>query len=1021
MAVQKAGLTRTLRSPTCARQGLCSTTHLRYASRRSSEKEKSGDDSSSYEGSRKELDTARIQGFMEAFRRSKGIHKGEDNKAAPSRGPLGALSGWTTLEERLGTRSERRYSGERENIDDLSDDLVDGQSSQAPASNELDLAHDDLDPVYNRTYSIDSASTYGYLDGTLAEKLPETPEISAPPTHAPKKDKQNRPKQKAKRRSKKDSELGVKRLRPKALQLTPIKEEEEDIKVPHLSYGLDKVLFNSGVYQIQDQRSKVYNFDPYLTSIMPIDQFDFDALKAYITSSKDSKLRAISAKHEKKYCGSTSSMTALLSHFHFLISQWREPNFGHLSKELKIESRNFTALSRAPAAAYARLKDGVYAIDADKEYDRENVLSMLGKSMEKLLTLPKEDYEKYRVSRSHLLTEEERNADEAYHYTTLGDFMMRSQLDAYDPRLPGTGVFDLKTRAVLTIRMDVHDYEKRRGYELTQRFGQFASFEREYHDMIRAAFLKYSLQVRMGRMDGIFVAFHNTQRIFGFQYIPLEEMDNSLHGTERRELGDQEFKVSLKILNDLLDRATKKFPGRSLRLVAEARQAKVPFLYFFAEPVSDEEMKESDEASTESTMKLAEEIIDQSQRDREVLELTEKEHEQEQEQEQEQEVESTVEDSEKPIDEGVVKVDDAWRALMGKVEETIENESLGKDFIKESLHDALEEVDFLSDSTAKEYEQDLDALVESLADAFIVPRETREASETNVVDEDSNSNNGSPSVETDPKHNSPPSEPVVEVASEDDAPTTPVSKGEVSAEVEAGSSPVGETSKSETLRNLIIQVTKGIEDKKVEELGKFERMLAEFAAKTKQATTKPDDNAMDEKESSTQPPADTVPSKVDEVEGDEAPQPLEEETQPSDELEFNYTPPKDVLGMYVTVRNYQNRRPVDRPEIGNEKRFSWVVEYSIQELEDSEARRIYAQSRKRRFVQFDNIRKKKDSGYQQHFQSIMLRLSKEGARFRQAFENEQKGKDLLVAWDKKPIPNEEEDIPAKKKVGRRNR
>ncbi|CAH0059038.1 unnamed protein product [Clonostachys solani] len=946
---------------------------------------------------------------MEAFRRSKGIHKVEDNKAAPSRGSSAALSGWTTLEERSGARYDRRSSGKREDTDELSDELSDQRSSQAPASKELDPVYNDLDSAYNSVYGIDSASTYGHRDETLAENLSETPEASASPTHAPKKDRQKQPKQRAKKRSKKDSELGVKRLKPKDLRLTPIEEEEEEgIKVPHLSYGLDKVLFNSGVHQMQDQRSKVYNFDPYLTSIMPIDQFDFDALKAYITSSKDSKLRAISAKHGKKYCGSTSSMTALLSHFHFLVSQWREPNYDHLSKGIKIESRNFTLLSRAPAAAYARLKDGVYAIDADKEFDRENVLSMLGKSMEKLLTLPKEDYEKYRISRSHLLTEEERNADEAFHYTTLGDFMMRSQLDAYDPRLPGTGVFDLKTRAVLTIRMDVHDYEKRRGYELTQRFGQFASFEREYHDLIRAAFLKYSLQVRMGRMDGIFVAFHNTQRIFGFQYIPLEEMDHALHGTERRELGDQEFKASLKILNDLLDRATKKFPGRSLRLVAEARQGKVPFMYFFAEPVSDEEMKESDEASTESTMKLAEEIIDQSQREREVLELTQ----QEQELEQEQEAESAVDDSEKPIDEGVVKVDDAWRALMAKVEETIENESLGKGFIKESLHDALEEVDFLSDSTAKEYEQDLDALVESLADAFIMPGETREASETNAVDEDSNSNNGSPSVETDPKHDSPPSEPTVEVASEADAPTAPV----------------GETSKSDTLRDLIIQVTKGIEDKKVEELGKFERMLAELAAKTKQASTKPDDNATDERESSTQPPVvtapssidepegdeapqppvDTAPSSVDEPAGDEAPQPMEEGTPPSDELEFKYTPPKDILGMFVTVRNHQNGRPVDRPELGSEKKFSWVVEYSIQELEDSEARRIYAQSRKRRFDQFDSIRRKKESGYQQHFQSMMLQLSAAGAKFRRAFENEQKGKDLLVAWDKKPLPKEEE-------------
>ena len=36
--------------------------------------------------------------------------------------------------------------------------------------------------------------------------------------------------------------------------------------------------------------------------------------------------------------------------------------------------------------------------------------------------------------------------------------MMRSQLDCYDPRLPGTGVFDIKTRACWPIRHDRANY-----------------------------------------------------------------------------------------------------------------------------------------------------------------------------------------------------------------------------------------------------------------------------------------------------------------------------------------------------------------------------------------------------------------------------------------------------------------------------------------------------------------------------------------------------------------------------------
>jgi Mitochondrial protein Pet127 len=56
------------------------------------------------------------------------------------------------------------------------------------------------------------------------------------------------------------------------------------------------------------------------------------------------------------------------------------------------------------------------------------------------------------------------------------------------------------------------------------------------------------------------VAFHNTEKIFGFQYIPLEEMDSCLHGGWNTGIGDREFKLSLQLLNDVLNKSTEKFP-----------------------------------------------------------------------------------------------------------------------------------------------------------------------------------------------------------------------------------------------------------------------------------------------------------------------------------------------------------------------------------------------------------------------------------------------------------------------------
>ena len=299
---------------------------------------------------------------------------------------------------------------------------------------------------------------------------------------------------------------------------------------------------------------------------MPVTEFDFDALKEYITSSKDQSLKQLAGEFGKRYVGSTSSMTGMLAHFHFLLSQWRMINTSMLSKKFPDKLLSFTELQRSPSAIFLRWQDGSYAIDADKQFDNANILMMLGKSMEKLLTLDTGEFEKYRRSNPEKVTEEERNAPEAFHYTTMGDFLMRSQLDAFDPRLPGTGMFDLKTRAVVSIRMEPLNHEQGVGYQIKSAQGEWESFEREYYDMIRAAFLKYSLQVRMGRMDGIFVAYHNTNRIFGFQYISIEEMDFTLHGQRDTSIGDQEFKLSLKLLNKVLNKVTEKYPEKVSRV-----------------------------------------------------------------------------------------------------------------------------------------------------------------------------------------------------------------------------------------------------------------------------------------------------------------------------------------------------------------------------------------------------------------------------------------------------------------------
>ncbi|KAF9572914.1 hypothetical protein EC968_009220 [Mortierella alpina] len=338
-------------------------------------------------------------------------------------------------------------------------------------------------------------------------------------------------------------------------------------KVAVLEHGLDRVLFNPGVHWLQDPRSSVFNFDPYLRSICQPENFDYDALPAYKTSSLDKALLKVATDNHGKYIGSTSSMTSILSQFYYLISGWKPLKTNHLSEAFSSQPKGFTRLSRSPTTIQLVHKgDGVYAIDSDKTYDSSTVLMQLGKSMEKMLTSTPEEFARFRKENSWKVTKTEREQPEAFNYISVDSFLLRSQLDCEDPRLPGK-TFDLKTRAAVAIRLDVHNYELNQGYQLSKAHGYLESFEREYYDMMRSAFLKYSLQVRIGQMDGIFVAFHNTARIFGFQYISLDEMDSRLFGTS--VMGDECFRNQLRLLNRTLDEITKKYPKQDLKITVD--------------------------------------------------------------------------------------------------------------------------------------------------------------------------------------------------------------------------------------------------------------------------------------------------------------------------------------------------------------------------------------------------------------------------------------------------------------------
>lgn len=329
-------------------------------------------------------------------------------------------------------------------------------------------------------------------------------------------------------------------------------------KIPTLAHNLDRVLFSPGVHFLQDPRTRVYNFPPNLKKITKYDDFNFDALSGFVRVSRDETLLKASIENNAQFYSSTSSMTGALIEFYMLLNNYDPSNYerfnfkpfkGHITKAP-------ASLFVEPRGKNSTTNKTIYSVETDSSCLTEILLSAMGHCLEAFLTTDDLEYQKNYLKSSQ--NNKKVDAESIYNYSKCGDFLMRSQLDCYDERLPGNGTFDLKTRAVCSVRYDSlnSDIENKQ-YQIFKQQGKYESFSREYDDLITTgAMLKYMFQARIGQMDGIFLAYHNLNSIFGFQYLPLEEIDRIFYSHKSLEfrntlvLGNNTTKIDIEKLAD---------------------------------------------------------------------------------------------------------------------------------------------------------------------------------------------------------------------------------------------------------------------------------------------------------------------------------------------------------------------------------------------------------------------------------------------------------------------------------------
>jgi len=172
----------------------------------------------------------------------------------------------------------------------------------------------------------------------------------------------------------------------------------------------------------------------------------------------------------------------------------------------------------------------------------------------------------------------------AHVFYKYGDLLIRSQLDCVHPDLPKK-VFDLKSRATHAIRYNMERFREATGYQILKIVGDLNSYEREYFDMIKSTLIKYCFQARLGNMDGIFITYHNILKIFGFEYLPLAELEKAIF--ETRKMADTCFNATMALFQIALNEILNEFKETENIILLINVDSKLCEITFFAQPVDE--------------------------------------------------------------------------------------------------------------------------------------------------------------------------------------------------------------------------------------------------------------------------------------------------------------------------------------------------------------------------------------------------------------------------------------------------
>lgn len=156
-------------------------------------------------------------------------------------------------------------------------------------------------------------------------------------------------------------------------RLIPIENTWQDPAIiDTLGNDLEKLLPFEGIFPVEEV-NKIHKgkLGDFFTRLPQYSEIDESCIPPYHPPSTDPNLLKIADENNMKYIMSTSTVTSMMSHAYFALSNYKSPHFFDLSESYDREPLKYMVSQRKPANIWLRKLPGDkmrYAVDSDKGF-----------------------------------------------------------------------------------------------------------------------------------------------------------------------------------------------------------------------------------------------------------------------------------------------------------------------------------------------------------------------------------------------------------------------------------------------------------------------------------------------------------------------------------------------------------------------------------------------------------------------------------------------------------------------------